>query len=228
MDVHEPLTCTKRLGVCCVGSSLSRIAYFFSFLFVIIGWCVLIADWSWTNHHEPPPYRFTFWHIVPGLLVTLAVFVILLFANASSADDDLLLIADEHARRSCILSMIEVFLCLLCTLVPLVFVLILTHRTWYDSSALPPRRISNVTSIEADEGLRRGLFSSIGGTKTTTPPPTTAPPPLTWPPFEGPDLVPAAYVLHIASICASLGSAIVAKLWQAQERRAAREEFAVT
>lgn len=226
-EQQEPLSCGSRLGVCCVGTSLSKAAYFFSFFFLIIGWCIIIVDWTWTNRHEPAPYHFTFWHIVPGIFVSFGTFILLVFGNAPSEDDESPF-GEDQARRRCV-SLTEVFACLLCTLVPFMFVLLITHRTWYDPTALPPRNSNDTLytasySLEEDEGLRRGIFSSIGGTKTTKPPPpTTTPPPLTWPPFTGPDLIPVAYILHIAALCGSLGLAIVAKMWQAQERKAARD-----
>lgn len=187
------------------------------------------ADAYWANKHLLKPYRLAFVHVLPGIAVTFLVFFLVyltMVRDAHGYDDPF----GEHARQRYYGSLAGVACCLLCTLTPLVVCALLVHATWYDPSTLgtipPPAALNNesLSPIERDEGLRRGIFSSISGhTKSTTPPPTTTPPAVTWPPYEGPDAIPILYVLHIVLLCGASGFALLAGLWRSQERKRSQE-----
>lgn len=232
----ERLSCSDRFNVCCADCSASKSAFFLCALLFISGWLMFGADAYWANNHLLKPYRLAFVHVLPGIVITFLVFFLVyltIVRDAHGYDDPF----GDQARQRYYGSLAGVVCCLLCTLVPLVVCALIVHATWYDPSTLgtiPPSFNNNNTTtttlsvfndLEEDEGLRRGIFSSISGhTKTTTPPPTTTiPPARTWPPYEGPDAVPVLYVLHIVLLCGSSGFALLAGLWRAQERRRSQE-----
>ena len=155
-----------------------------------------------------------------------AAFII--FASMAEDDHNPDLFGDE-ARLRYRRSIVWATFCICCSLVPLVIAGLVFHSTWYDPSALgtiPPTPHNNDTmrddSLERDEGLQRGIFSSISGKTKTTPPPSTTPAPSTWPPFEGPDGVPGFYGFHILCMLGGLAMALTAKMWRTQERERAQ------
>lgn len=222
MDL-EPLSASDRCKVCCAGSTISQVAFVVCGFLLIAGWCVFGGDYFWTQRHELPPYRFRFVHFVPGLLMSCATMFIV-FASVAEDNEQPDPFGD-HSRRRYNCSIIWAVFCMCCCIVPLAIAAATFHATWYDPTSLgtiPPSHTNNDT-VHSDEGLQRGLFSSISGKVKTTPPPTTVPPPSTWPPFEGPDAVPGLYVLHIVLLMGSLGMSLLAKMWKSQERDRAQQ-----
>lgn len=181
-----------------------------SLVLVVLGWAAFAGGAVWSYRHEPPPFRYSFGHCLPGSVMLFG----LLFALWPRPSVPLLADAREEenvAMAGNCLTGLTVIL----TLGPLIILLFLAWFGWGDARPYYPTYPPS-TTVEPGDEHRRGIFSiSSGPSHTTKPPPTPSLPPV-YP--SGSAIPPGMLVLHGVILALSISLAVLSRMWRDQDR----------